>query len=156
MYEHRYDCRFIDRYMPGREADVYVTDRATVVKLFHHEPPFLRELEVYQDLLAKNIVSVNEFAVPVLIRWDDELRAIEMTIVRPPYFLDFAGAKTDEEYQLLVLHDDEWEDQCVERVKENFDDRWPDVVAAADAFARATGWVLMDLHRGNLKFADDQ
>jgi hypothetical protein len=152
-YERRYYGCFIDKFNPGREAEVLVSSNATVVKFHHREPPYARELEVYQFLLERGIESVTGFNIPQLLRSDDELRAIEMSIVRPPFLLDFAGALTDEEHQRLVMDDDEIEDRLFERVNELFDDRAADALAVANAFARLTGYMMMDLHPGNLRFA---
>jgi hypothetical protein len=88
----------------------------------------------------------------VLYGFDDELLAIEMTIVRPPFVLDFAAAKDEVEYAQLDLDDDDRWAEHVERVKEKFDERWEDALHVADAFAKATGWYLTDLHKGNIRF----
>jgi len=40
------------------------------------------------------------FAVPRLLRFDPSLHVIEMTIVQPPFLLDFAAARVDEESDL--------------------------------------------------------
>jgi hypothetical protein len=83
---------------------------------------------------------------------DDELLAIEMTIVRPPFVLDFAAAKDEVEYALLDLDDDDRWAEHVDRIQEKFDERWEDALHVADAFAKATGWYLKDLHKGNIWF----
>ena len=61
--------------------------------------------------------------VPQLLRIDQEFRAIEMTIVRPPFLLDFADALLDEppDFSEDVLR--QWEEDKAEI----FGERWPEV-----------------------------
>lgn len=129
-----------------------MTSRPSAVKFFTDRSRYARELEMYQVLLERGIQKVAGHEVPTLLRFDDELLAIEMTIVRPPFVLDFAAAKTEYEYAWLGLDEDEVWAEHVERVKEKFDDKWQDALDVADAFARATGYILMDLHAGNIRF----
>ena len=48
---------------------------------------------MYQVLRDKGIYRIAGHYVPELIDWDEELLAIEMTMVERPFVLDFAGAK---------------------------------------------------------------
>lgn len=121
----------------------------TAVKFFHEQRPFDRELEVYQVLSELNIESIAGHAVPKLIRHDAELRAIEMSIVTPPFLLDFAGARLEYEVPDFEPH---VEDEHLARLKDLYGDRWQDVLAVADAFTRVTGYVLMDIKPGNITF----
>src|SRR5205823_604587 len=112
-----------------------------------------RELRAYQIMLGGEIEEINEFQIPRLIRNDDELLAIEMTIVKPPFVLDFASAYTIEEYnhfefteEILDERETHWSDI--------FGDRWPIVRSLCDAFTHATGLVLLDLSLNNIKFAE--
>lgn len=89
--------------------------------------------------------------MPVLQQHDERLLAIEMTIVERPFVLDFAGAKRpsevpDFEAHVLEEHQD--------RIVELFGDRWSDAVHVAEMFRRATGFVLLDIHPGNIAFED--
>ena len=79
------------------------------------------------------------------------MRAIEMTIVERPFALDFAGAKRPAEvpdFEQHVL------DEHLQRVQELFGDRWADALHVAEMFRRQTGFVLLDIHPGNIAFAD--
>jgi hypothetical protein len=79
------------------------------------------------------------------------LRAIEMTIVERPFVLDFAGAKKRDEvpdFERHVL------DGHVERLQGLFGDRSADAAHVAETFRRATGFVLLDIHPGNIAFAE--
>ena len=91
--------------------------------------------------------------MPVLEQWDEELRAIEMSVVVRPVLLDFAGAKRPEEvpdFEQHVL------DEHLERMREMFEDRWGDALHVVEMFRQATGFVLLDIHPGNVAFADPQ
>ena len=57
--------------------------------------PYLRERAVYERLRDAGVSEILGFNVPQLIRFDDELRIIEMSIVARPFVLDFAGAWLD-------------------------------------------------------------
>jgi hypothetical protein len=69
---------------------------------------FLRELEVCHLLTELNIDSVAGHAVPRLRGSDADLQAIEMTVVTPPFLLDFAAARRSEE--VPDFEDYVWED----------------------------------------------
>jgi hypothetical protein len=64
--------------------------------VFQHERLFQRERDVYQRLQERHVVRVLGFDVPQLIRFDNDLWVVEMTIVSPPFVLDFAGAYLDQ------------------------------------------------------------
>jgi hypothetical protein len=40
-------------------------------------------------------------------------------------------------------------------MKDKFGQRWQDVLGVADAFERLTGYALLDLHPGSIRFADE-
>lgn len=53
------------------------------------------ERDVYLRFQEGSVTKIREFVVPRLIEYDDQLLAIEMTIVLPPYILDFAKCYID-------------------------------------------------------------
>jgi hypothetical protein len=55
--------------------------------------------------------------------WNDEFLIVEMTIVSPPFILDFAGAYLDKKPPFDAEQLQEWEEQKIEQ----FEDRWPTV-----------------------------
>lgn len=78
-------------------AAEYNTKPGFLAVKFHREDrPFERECHVYQRLREEQTTRICGFNVPRLLRIDEECRAIEMTIVRLPFLLDFAGAYLDE------------------------------------------------------------
>jgi hypothetical protein len=153
-YESRHGRRLLGFLGPGPGQDGFVqrSDRLTAVKFFDRHDRFERELEVYQALKAKGTHVVAVHNVPELIDADHALRAIEMTIVERPFLLDFAGARRPAEvpdFEQHVL------DEQVEHLKEVFGDRWADAVHVAEMFRRETGFVLLDLHPGNIAFGEE-
>jgi hypothetical protein len=75
----------------------------------------------------------------------------EMTIVTPPFILDFVSAYTDEEIEWLGFN----EEIVAERQgfwEERFSDRWPKVRQICDEFHRLTGLTLLDLSHNNIRF----
>jgi hypothetical protein len=148
-YSARYGCGFVRKLGFGREGDVFQSDRPSAVKFFHDRRQFDRELKVYQLLSELNIESIAGHAVPKLVRHDSEYRAIEMSIVTPPFLLDFAGARLEHEIPDFEPH---VEEEHLARLMDLYGDRWQDVLTVADAFTRATGYVLMDIKPGNITF----
>jgi hypothetical protein len=89
--------------------------------------------------------------VPGLIAVDEALKTIEIEIVERPFLLDFAGAKLPHEVPDFEPHVME---EYYEHLKELFDDRWSEALHVAAVFQQATGFTLMDIHPGNIAFAD--
>jgi hypothetical protein len=136
---------------PGQDGFVLRSDRLTAVKFFDRLDRFARELKVYHVLVDREIHDIAGHRVPSFLNADEELRAIEMTIVDRPFLLDFAGARLAHEVPDFEPHVIE---EYTERLKELFDDRWTDAVHVAEMFRQATGFTLMDLHPGNIAFSD--
>jgi len=152
-YEARHGCRLLE-YLgagPGQDGFVLRSDRLTAVKFFDRLDRLEREHEIYRILHGRGIHQIAGHAVPELMDVDEELRGIEMSIVDRPFLLDFAGAKRPEEVPDFEPHVIEEHEN---HLRELFGDRWTDALAVAEAFRRATGFVLLDIHPGNIAFAD--
>lgn len=82
-----------------------------------------------------------------MIGFDDEMPAIEMTIVQPPFLLDFSSACLDEapDFPAGVLG--EWRAEK----QEQFAVRWPTVDLVLSEL-REYGIYLLDIHPGNITF----
>ncbi len=74
------------------------------------------ELECYRRFEAKGITCVNNLAVPHLVGFDSQWLIIEMSIVEPPYLLDFGKVYLDRPPP--YWNDEEvmagWMDECRE------------------------------------------
>src|SRR5205814_3027726 len=119
------------------------------VKFHREERPFERECRVYQRLREEQTTRIRGFNVPQLLKLDEEFRAIEMTIVRPPFLLDFADALLDEapDFSEDVLR--QWEEDKAEI----FGERWPEVTRILAAL-QAFGVYLFDINPGNISFPE--
>lgn len=136
----------------GKDGVVWVaTSRlaAASVALKAHRFPelYAREKAVYERLEARAIHSVLGFNVPQLLGFDDRLQILEMTIVKRPFVLDFAGAHLDgcPEFDAEI-----WADWETEK-REQFEERWPLVERIRDAF-ETLGIYLLDVSPSNIGF----
>lgn len=66
------------------------------MKAFARQVSYLSELECYRRLQNQGIRHLGEFDVPRLEGFDDDLMVIEMSIVRPPFLLDFGKVYLDQ------------------------------------------------------------
>jgi len=89
--------------------------------------------------------------VPRLFDADEALRAIEMSIVARPFLLDFAGARRADE---VPDFGQEVMDEHFDHLRDLFGDRWTDAIHVAEVFRVQTGFVLLDIHPGNIAFAE--
>jgi hypothetical protein len=146
-FAQRYACTFEKELGFGFDGIVFSTTCQSAIKAFRYEQLYWRERDVYHRLFDEGILAVRGFNVPRLIRSDDELWIVEMTIVRPPFVLDFAGAYLDQrpDYPDEVMA--EWRAEKAEQFGEN----WPEVRRIMAEFA-ALGIYLADVKPGNIEF----
>lgn len=93
----------------------------TALKIHSSAEPHRRECEVYERLLEHGVRKIRGFHVPQLLRSDDRLLALEMTIVPPPFVLDFAGAWLDFPPRFSEEVMAEW----TRKNEEQFGEDWP-------------------------------
>src|SRR5947207_15845046 len=84
----------------GTHGNVFIAEgnvqpANSAVKVHKEEEAYHREFRVYERLLENQLIEIEGFHIPQLLRADDELLVIEMTIVEPPFLLDFGGAYLD-------------------------------------------------------------
>lgn len=99
---------------------MWQTSRLTAIKAFHKEKNFELELDCYVRLKVAGLQSVCGFWVPQLIGHDRNLIVIEMSLVKPPYVLDFGKVHLDRQpdFSPEVLRD--WREQQQELWGEHF------------------------------------
>jgi len=121
----------------------------SAVKVHESERFYRRERDVYRRLADEGVHSVLDFRVPRILGCDDDLWVIEMTVVSPPFVLDFAGAYLDEppDYPEDVLA--EWDQEK----REQFGERWPTVQAILRRL-QGFGVFLADVTPNNIQFAE--
>jgi hypothetical protein len=96
--QHR--SRLLERLGTGIHGIVFAVESnvefAPAALKVHYSPePYFRERRAYERLKELEVSQVLGFEVPLLLDFDDELLALKMTIVMPPFVLDFAGAYVD-------------------------------------------------------------
>ena len=135
----------------GWDGTVFATDRQSAIKVFNHERLYQRERDVYLRLQSRQVSRLLEFKIPRLMAYDNDLWIVEMTIVSPPFALDFAGAYLDQkpDYPPEVMAD--WRAEKAEQFGES---HWSRVQALMWAFSKL-GVYLADVKPGNIVFGDE-
>src|SRR5258706_11946519 len=108
----------------GKDGYVWRTCRHTALKVHGRVESYRAERNAYIRFQTLEIEEVSGFAIPVLWDFDDELFAIEMGIVAPPYIVDFASAHLDSTPEFIedeghTLHD---------MIRQRFDARADEVI----------------------------
>ena len=153
-YASRYRLQLAERLGFGIHGIIFVAEDnsqagKTAVKAHRTVEPYHREHAAYERLREARVSEVLGFHVHQLIRANDDVRVIEMTIVTRPFVLDFAGAWLDRPPD---FPDSAWEDWEAEK-REQFDARWPKVQSVLAALA-AMGLHLVDVSPSNIAFLD--
>lgn len=121
----------------------------TAVKAHRSAEPYFRERAAYERLKEARVAELLGFHVPQLIRTDDTLRVIEMTIVTRPFVLDFAGAWLDAP---PTFSDEIWSEWEIEKLRQ-FEQRWPKVQAVLGAL-EDLDIHMVDVSPSNIAFLD--
>lgn len=108
----------------GTQGIVFETVQNTAVKVHANYDAYSRERDVYCRLRDQRIYKVRGLNIPKISDWSDDLRVFEMSIVQPPYILDFGGAYLDQLPEHAAISD-EWREEKIEQ----FGDRWEEVQA---------------------------
>jgi len=120
------------------------------LKVFDQQDRYQREAAVFRRLAERDISRVAGAAVPIAVTLEDELRCIEMTIVSPPFVLDFASATLDVRVEFPREALEEW----AATKREEFGPDWPRVRLIIAGLA-GHGIHLQDVHRGNIRLGED-
>jgi hypothetical protein len=136
---------FATESQPEKDASVL----RSAIKVHERGPDYARERDVYLRLKDNGVAAIRGCHVPQILHYDDELWVLEMTVVKRPFVLDFAGAYLDEppDFSDEVLADWRAEKQ------EQFGPRWAEVQAIL-RFLEGHGVFMVDVNPGNVSFAD--
>lgn len=132
----------------GKDGTVYETSRPSAVKEHVREESYQRERDAYLRLRDRGVRTINGLRIPSLWAFDDELRVIEMSIVRPAFIVDFASAWLDKPPDFPDDVISTWHDE----INDRFGARAPDVFALLEALAKQAGVYVLDVHPHNIKF----
>lgn len=136
----------------GSDGSVWHSSRRTAIKALYHQKNFDHELECYHRLKIAGVRRIGMFDVPFLEDFDSKLRIIEISIVQPPYLLDFGKVYLDQppthlyDEQMMVNAREEWH--------ERFGDRWSKVEHAMRLLEQH-GIYYYDPRPGNVCFGDE-
>jgi hypothetical protein len=136
----------------GIDGIVYSTTRSSAVKVHCNREGYEKELAVYRRLQQYNVIQINGLNVPVLRGSDNAAMVIEMSIVHPPWVLDFAQSTLDEPPD---FPQEVWEDWW-RSVREAFEEHWPKAQALYQTFKRQYGIYHLDLKPRNVNFGDEK
>jgi hypothetical protein len=125
-YAVRHGLRLLERLGFGIHGIVYAVEGnaefgIAALKIHYSREPWLRERSVYERLKEKGVTEIRGFEIPSLLDTNDELLALKMAIVTPPFVLDFAGAYLD---LAPEFSDEIWEDWN-RKNQEQFGADWP-------------------------------
>jgi hypothetical protein len=153
-YARRHQLQLAERLGFGIHGTIFVAEDnmkagKTAVKAHRSIEPYFRERSVYERLSRASIRDILGFHVPQPIRFDDELRIIEMTVVARPFVLDFAGAYLDIPPEFPEETWAEWETEK----QEQFEARWP-IVQAVLAALEDLDIHMVDVSPSNIAFLD--
>ena len=153
IYAAEHQLRLSNRLGFGIHGTVLLAENnsktgKTAVKVHRAHEPYYRECRVYERLREADVSEILGFNVPQLIRFDDGLHVVEMTVVARPFLLDFAGAYLDTVPDFSEVIWAEWE---VDK-REQFGERWTTVQAVLVAL-KSLGIHMVDVSPSNLAFS---
>jgi hypothetical protein len=137
----------------GSDGAVWSTDKQSAVKAVERSQSYAVELESYRRLKRAGITKIGKFNVPILEGCDDRLQIIEMSIVQPPYLLDFGKVYLDTPPQ--YWNDPQFHANRHEDGRENFgNQKWKEVLSALSNLIRY-GIYNVDPRPANFCFGDE-
>lgn len=155
-YAHRRGLALGEELGSGVHGIVMVTESQrekgksqSAIKVHQRETDYCRERDVYVRLKEHGVEKIRSCRVPKLLDYDDELWVIEMTVVKRPFVLDFAGAFLD---QPPGFSDEVMADWQAEK-QEQYGLRWPEVQAILGEL-EGYGVFMVDVNPGNISFGD--
>ena len=157
-YAQHYQLALCEELGFGVHGIVFATERhpkigdsplRSALKIHEGETPYRRERDIYLRLKERGVIEVRGCEVPRLIRFDDRLLAIEMSMVSRPFILDFAGAYLDyfPDFPEEAIAD--WRAEKAEQ----FGERWPEVQAILREL-ETYGIYMEDVSPSNIGFLE--
>ena len=151
-YANSRGIRLIGKDMLGYGSDGWHSSRRTAVKAVYREKNFSQELECYRRLKAAGVRKVGALDVPFLEDFDEDRRIIEISIVQPPYLLDFGKVYLDQ--APTHLYDEQMMANAHAEWNERFGKRWSEVRHAMRMLEKQ-GIYYYDPRPGNVCFGDE-
>jgi hypothetical protein len=136
----------------GSDGTVWQSSRLTAIKALYHGKNFEHELECYKRLSDADIRKIGAFEVPHLVDCDVANRILEISIVQPPYLLDFGKVYLDQ--PPTHLYDEQMMANAHQEWMERFGKRWSKVLHAMKMLEKL-GIYYYDPRPGNVCFGDE-
>ena len=154
-YAQRFDVTVGSTLGSGHHGSVFVarsnSNKARfAVKFCRDEPPYVRECRAYRILKERGVFDIEGFSIPQFLGSDEEFLAIQMTIVEPPFLLDFGSAYSRQ--SLPEFSEGIWA-EWREQKQQEFEERWP-LVENALMVLRSFDIFMLDIHARNIVFRD--
>lgn len=146
------DIEIVDQLGFGVDGTVYRTTRMSAVKAHDRWRTYCMERDIYLRFKERGVRSIHGHTVPRLIDFEDSLCVIEITIVEPPYLIDFAKATIDVAPVFPPGVYEEW----LLRKSKDFGKNWPMVSAIMHDLVALHGIHLTDLNPNNIGFEMDK
>jgi len=134
----------------GIQGMVFQTSNDSALKVHNDIAAYNREISVYGRLAQYHISKIKNFNIPVLKAFDNTLLCIEMSIVKPPFIVDFAGAYLDDlpEHLFDSNQQAEWQKERLDRFEENTN-QVNELLAELEVRYKI---FFTDVHPGNVRF----
>ena len=130
----------------GVDGYVWQTTKDSMLKVFRSESPFRQELAVYQRLQTNGLKRLQGFHIPPILNYREDLLTLELSYVRPPFALDFAGRHFGFSAIRFRFESTQW----VQEKRAIYGAKWPEVSRLLDAL-RHLGIYYPDVHPGNIE-----
>ena len=129
----------------GLDAYLWRTDSETILKVHRYRERFQKELATYRRLAERSITRLKGFQFPQMVDYDEELNILELSIVSPPYILDFVEVGLGKMPGNFDL------DRIEAQQSKQFGKDWPDVRRLLEALMQI-GIYYDDVHNKNIRF----
>jgi len=137
----------------GMQGMVFSTSSATresAIKVHAAQAAYIRERDAYLRLQENHVAVIRGLSVPELRGFDDTGLIIEMSLVRPPFIVDFGGAYLDAPAPHTT--DPDAHESWIADKAEQFGHTWPRVTEILTNLETLYGIFLADVNPGNIQF----
>jgi hypothetical protein len=146
LYAHDIGVALRRKVGAGATGTVVETTRQSAIKAHDATGSYERERNAYLRLRRRGVREIRGCRVPTLIDFHDVLLVIEMTLVTPPFLLDFGAAYVDERPD----YPPETVAEAEEEMAEKFGEDLP-AVQLIRATLAGMGIFYYDAHPGNIR-----
>ena len=149
-YVSRLGYMLVQQLGRGLQGMVFESTNPSAIKVHADRAGYARERDAYGRLAQFEVQKVRGLIVPTMRAFDDGLLLIEMTLVSPPFILDFGGAYLDKPASHAT--DPEMRARWMMERKDNLGEREGLVNSILADFESLYGIYLTDVHPGNIRF----